>query len=157
MSLIFSKLCKVQTAPDHGIGDTTLSHLDSFIQSEIQILSSKIKTITLDLELLMKAFDGQIHLNTALEKLVETISDKVHPQEWGYPGVKEETGVDELVDEIIRKIDLLQNYQEKRNVVCYDITGFVRPKGFLKALMMEQARKEYMEVQDIIMEVQVGQ
>lgn len=153
---MYAKLCEVDDPSDQPYTDN-LSHLDSFVNSEIQLLSEKLKSITTDLELLGKALDGQIYLNSKLETVFQAISHNSYPQGWGYPGARDGLRAEQLVEESIKKMELLRSYRKNGNaVVCYEIAAFLRPKRFLKALLMEQARREYMEVQDVTMEVQVN-
>ncbi|PIK44246.1 putative dynein heavy chain domain-containing protein 1 [Apostichopus japonicus] len=85
ISSMYAKLCEVDDPSDQPYTDN-LSHLDSFVNSEIQLLSEKLKSITTDLELLGKALDGQIYLNSKLETVFQAISHNSYPQGWGYPG-----------------------------------------------------------------------
>lgn len=155
LTSIQSKLCILPDASVISAKDG-LSHLENFIIAEINLVSKKINHISQDIQLLLSCLDGNLHINNELEEMLHSVSHGRLPREWGYPESCVNVDLQTWLNDLIKKMEMLVDYQENvEDVISFDVYAFLRPKMFVEALLMEQARKEYMEVQDVVMEIEV--
>lgn len=155
LTSIQSKLCILPDASVLSAKDG-LSHLENFIISEINLISKKVSLISQNVELLLSCLDGNLHISNELEEMLHAVSHGRLPRGWGYPVTYFNVDLQTWLNDLVKKMEMLVDYQENvEDVISFDVSAFLRPQMFVEALLMEQARKEYMEVQDVVMEIEV--
>ncbi|XP_071803571.1 dynein heavy chain domain-containing protein 1-like isoform X3 [Asterias amurensis] len=157
VSLLYSVQHRLEAIqPFEQPSSESLSYLETFLSSEISILNQTIQSVQSDVGLLLQSAQGSISLPPLVEDALLAISQDILPQSWLPSGHPECTGVLAWIERLKARGDLLERYvREGDRVVGFDLAVFSNPKMFLRSVLQEHARKEYIEVHRLQMETHV--
>ncbi|XP_038044677.1 dynein heavy chain domain-containing protein 1-like [Patiria miniata] len=134
----------------------SLSYLETFLSSEITLWKTKITAIQSEITLLLQSALGSIALPPEVEGTLLAIGQDCVPKTWLSPGHPQCTGVGKWIARFKTQALMLEKYVwEGERVTCFDLTAFSNPRMFLRSVLQEHARKEYIEVHRLLMETRV--
>ncbi|XP_022080100.1 dynein heavy chain 6, axonemal-like [Acanthaster planci] len=134
----------------------SLSYLETFLSSEINLWKKTITAIQSEVGSLLQSAQGIIALPPVVEDTLLALSQDTVPKSWLPPGHPKCTGVLKWVDRLKSQALQLERYLwEGDRAVCFNLAMFANPRMFLRSVLQEHARKEFIEVHRLIIETQV--
>ena len=141
----------------------SLSHLQNFLANEISCYCNLLTTIQSDVSLLLQAASGLVAITPKIQTLILAVSEDQVPQSWLPAHVPSCNGVQAWLMNVQQRIEILQGVcqeetiggENKQEEYCYNLAVFWNPKLFVKCLLQEHARKEYIEVSKLSLKAQV--
>ncbi|XP_072179432.1 dynein heavy chain domain-containing protein 1-like [Diadema setosum] len=138
----------------------SLNHLQNFIGAEIAAVGSLIDRVQFDVDLALKAVVGEAALTPGVDRILSPLSRNCIPEDWmqeagGVPPWR--TSVKEWLADVKTRVELLLSYKDAGESVsgCYRLAAFSRPNAFIDTVLQEHSRKEYLELHQLKMGIEI--
>lgn len=92
------------------------------------------------LPLVQRALLGEVTMSEDLEKMATAIFDNMVPKYWGSIGFLSMKPLASWIEDLLERIQFLQNWYDKGTPIVFWISGFFFPQAFLTSTMQNQAR-----------------
>ena len=139
----------------------SLDHLQNFISNEIAVLSRLIEEVHYDVDLVLKAVVGDAAHSPEVNEILTALSKRVIPEKWklgggGVPACRTSLGA--WLKEVKGRAELLLGYQKggAKASTCYRLVAFFHPEAFIDTILLQHARKEYLELHQLQMKIEVN-
>ncbi|XP_041479286.1 dynein heavy chain domain-containing protein 1-like isoform X6 [Lytechinus variegatus] len=138
----------------------SLNHLQNFISSEVSLLSCLLERVHADVDLLLKAVVGEAALAPDINDILSALSSNVVPSRWALRkgGVlPNRMLLPDWLKHLRKRVETLQGYVDAGEAVSpyYRLDSFSHPEAFMDAVMLEHGRKEYLELHQLQMNIEV--
>ncbi|KAJ8600462.1 hypothetical protein CTAYLR_001460 [Chrysophaeum taylorii] len=120
--------------------------LNIFLFQEIQRLQAVIAKVRFQLTQLQLAIRGEVVMTAELQEALDKIADACAPNAWIYTLTGDEfswilPALGLWFSSLIARDDQLRTWLNSGRPLCYWLTGFFNPTGFLTAMKQEVTRK----------------
>ena len=142
-----------------------LSHLQNFFTNELACYTNLVATIQSDVGLLLHAASGLVALTPDVQTMLSALRDDSVPRSWLPDHIATYAGIQGWLAAVKRNMTTLRGLCQEEMTgeeakapekpCCFNLALFWNPKSFIKSLLQEHARREYIEVYKLLLEAQV--
>nr|XP_006818816.1 PREDICTED: uncharacterized protein LOC100376274 [Saccoglossus kowalevskii] len=136
--------------------EESLSYLNNFLATEVIQCQKLVNRIHSDIQLALTVAKGETASTQETERMLQSLKMRTVPQSWLPADYPSSLAVKNFFDNLnCRIFDLTEYCDPQRSTAVYNLSVFSNPGMFLQCIVMEHARKEYLEVQHITLHSQV--
>ncbi len=137
----------------------SMNHLQNYLANQLACYIDALTLIQSDVRLLIQATSGLVALTPEIQSCLLAISDDIVPKSWLPSCIPSFHGVQKWLMSMKQRMAALHELYEEDDATklyCFNLAVFWNPKLFVKCLLQEHARKEYIEVYKLSLQTQVN-
>ncbi|XP_077979356.1 dynein heavy chain domain-containing protein 1-like [Glandiceps talaboti] len=136
--------------------EESLSYVDNFLANEVFAYQKSLNTIHADVHLCVAVAKGETACTPAMQVMMDALKDNMVPSSWLPTNYPVQLSVDDFFDTLQRKLELLSTYCSKEKAaISYNLAVFNNPEAFSQCVLMEHARREYIECQQLTLQTHI--